>query len=396
MATGEKSGTWGTITNTNLGTILEKAIAGRAAVTHDDTASYSLTTANGSDDEARCAILNIGGALTAARNVVCPTSAKPYIIKNATTGGFAITLKTSAGTGIEVPNGKTLFLFCDGTNVVNAIDYFASITLLDNAFTLQDNSDTTKQLQFQLSGITTATTRTLTVPDASGTLFLSGSTDLAVADGGTGASTAADARTNLGLVIGTNVQAYDAELAAIAGLTSAADKGIMFTGSGTAAVYTLTAAGLALLDDAAASNQRTTLGLGTAAVLAETTTAEFMANTADRALSTDQVWAAGAEVSLTDAATVAVDMSLGLNFVLNTIGGNRTLGAPSNTKVGQSGFIRIIQDGTGSRTLAYHANWKFAGGTDPVLTTTAGATDILFYQVVTSTFIYASLVKAVA
>lgn len=125
------------------------------------------------------------------------------------------------------------------------------------------------------------------------------------------------------------------------------------------------------------------------------TAAEFRNDTADRALTGEFVWDAAAEVTLTDAATIAVDMATFFNAIV-TLGGNRTLGQPSNTKVGQSGCIRIVQDGTGSRTLAYHADWKFAGGVDPTLTTTAAATDLLFYQVIAANVIYATLVKALA
>jgi hypothetical protein len=123
--------------------------------------------------------------------------------------------------------------------------------------------------------------------------------------------------------------------------------------------------------------------------------AGFRTGTAvDEALTAGAVWDAAALVALTDAATVAVDLATGINFSL-TIGGNRTLGNPTNPKVGQTGIIQITQS-TGSHTLAYSSNWEFVGGSAPVLSTAASAKDVLVYKVLTSTSIYAELRKALA
>jgi hypothetical protein len=101
---------------------------------------------------------------------------------------------------------------------------------------------------------------------------ITGITDLAVADGGTGASDAANARANLGLAIGTNIQAQDAGLQSIAGLTTSADLAIYTTAADTYAVTSLTAYGRSLLDDADAATARATLGLGSLATQSATVT----------------------------------------------------------------------------------------------------------------------------
>ena len=133
MATGENSGTWGDITNTNLGTALEQAVIGYGTVDYvaDANLTISITNSNASQ-AARCLVLNVTsvfGALTATRQLIVPTIQKQYIVQNNTTGGQSITVKTSAGTGITVPNGKKAHLYVDGTNVIQMFDYMGTLNV---------------------------------------------------------------------------------------------------------------------------------------------------------------------------------------------------------------------------------------------------------------------------
>lgn len=102
----------------------------------------------------------------------------------------------------------------------------------------------------------------------------------------------------------------------------------------------------------------------------------------------------GAVNALTDGATITPDFAVANNFSV-TLGGNRTLANPSNQTAGQTGTIIITQDGTGSRTLAYGSNYKFAGGTAPTLTTTAGAVDALVMYVESASRITCRLINDV-
>lgn len=127
--TGELVGSWGSVVNNQITQMVEQAITGIATINTWSTASHTLTTANGATSESRCAILQCSGAPGAAATVICPANPKIYIVRNNVTGGYAVTLRTSAGTGISVPNGKVMWLYCDGTNVVEATNYLASLSL---------------------------------------------------------------------------------------------------------------------------------------------------------------------------------------------------------------------------------------------------------------------------
>lgn len=96
--------------------------------------------------------------------------------------------------------------------------------------------------------------------------------------------------------------------------------------------------------------------------------------------------------TLTDAASVVSDADTG-NIFLVTLGGNRTLAAPSNMDAGQSGHYYLIQDATGNRTISFNSVFKFAGGTVPTATSTSGSTDILFYTARSATTIDAVMLN---
>ena len=126
QATGENSGTWGTITNTNLGTALEQAVVGYGNPSYPSDANLTLTyTDTNAAQAARALVLNVTSAvsLTVTRELVVPTIQKQYIVQNNTTGSQSITVKTSAGTGITVPNGRKAHLYVDGTNVILMDDF---------------------------------------------------------------------------------------------------------------------------------------------------------------------------------------------------------------------------------------------------------------------------------
>jgi hypothetical protein len=112
IGAGQQDGTWGDTTNSNLGTIIESAITGVADITFAN-AAYTLTAYNGLPDEARNAVLNLIGTNLTAQNLIAPSVEKTYIVKNAT--GAAVTIKTSSGTGISIPNGSTQIVWCNGT-----------------------------------------------------------------------------------------------------------------------------------------------------------------------------------------------------------------------------------------------------------------------------------------
>jgi hypothetical protein len=130
IGTGDQSGTWGTTTNTNLGTALGEAITGSADVAFSSSDVTVTLTDSNSAQTARNLRLNLTGTSGGARQLILGSGCqieKLYLINNGLAD--AVTVKNTGGTGTAVPAGKTMFVYNNGTNVVDAITHLSSLTL---------------------------------------------------------------------------------------------------------------------------------------------------------------------------------------------------------------------------------------------------------------------------
>ena len=264
IGNGEQSGTWGTTTNTNLGTALEEALVNTALVAFS-SADVTLTlTDSNATQTARNMRLNLLGTSGGARNLIVPAIQKNYLVVNNLAD--TVTVKTPSGTGIAVPAGNTAFLYNDGTNVLQAFDFlptakFNSLTLTTP---LPATSGGTGLATYAANGAlyspTTTTIASGTLPTTSGgTGLTSFTTGKAVYAASTSTLTTGTLPTTGG---GTGLASFTSGGAVYASSTSALTTGTLPIASGGTALSTAPSNGQLLIGNGTGYTLANLVGVG--------------------------------------------------------------------------------------------------------------------------------------
>lgn len=367
IGTGEQSGTWGTTTNTNLGTALEEAIVGttNVAVSTGDTAINLVTTSNATQP-IRHLRLNLTGSAGGVGNLVITNAAaggantfqKNYIINNAS--NTAITVKQASGTGVLVPAGKSACVYADGTNVDYAIDYLSG-TILSSDVDINGGT-----IDGTTIGAATPSTGSFTTFAASGAVSGAGVTARFASPGPIGdvapSTGSFSTLAASGAVSGAGFTARFASPGAIGNTAPS-------TGAFTTLAASSTVSGVGFTARFATPGPIGNTSANTGAFTSLSTSLNLVVNGQGYSPT----------LTLTDGATIDWNTDSG-QVAKVTLAGNRTLNAPTNLEDGAYYGLQIIQDGTGSRTLAFNAVFKFASGTAPTLSTAANATDFFNFR----------------